>query len=129
VFQPPARNPGRAEWLPQGARVGWLDGQDLFLDIDSAYGVARVAAAGVDGIAVGSQTLIKRLHESGRLKSIDERREKLKIRRVIEGRRLEVLHLPDNVLEHSIVEKTGPIGPSTGAKKDPAPFSRVRGPL
>src|SRR6202035_1824481 len=85
----PARNPGRAEWLPQGARVGWLDGQDLFLDIDSAYGVARAAAAGVDGLAVGSQTLIKRLHESGRLKSIDERREKLKIRRVIAGRRLE----------------------------------------
>ena len=100
-----ARNPGRAEWLPQGARVGWLDGQDLFLDIDSAYGVARAAAAGVDGIAVGIQTLIKRLHESGRLKSIDERREKLKIRRVIDGRRLEVLHLPADVLEHSIVEK------------------------
>ena len=54
---------------------------------------------------MGSQTLIKRLHESGRLKSIDERREKLKIRRVIEGRRLEVLHLPADVLEHSIVEK------------------------
>jgi hypothetical protein len=40
-------------WLPQGARVGWLDGEDLFLDIDSAYGVARAAAAGVDGLAVG----------------------------------------------------------------------------
>jgi hypothetical protein len=114
----PARDHGRAEWLPQGTRVGWLDGPDLFLDIDSAYGVARAAAAGVDGLAVGIQTLIKRLHESGRLKSIDERREKLKIRRVIDGRRLEVLHLPDNVLEHSIVEKTGPIGPSTGAKND-----------
>src|SRR6202011_4274845 len=95
---------------PQGARVGWLDGQDLFLDIDSAYGVARAAAAGGDGIAVAIQALIKRLHESGRLKSIDERREKLKIRRVIDGRRLEVLHLPADVLERSIVEKTGPIG-------------------
>jgi hypothetical protein len=100
----PARNHRRAEWLPQGARVGWLDGQDLFLDIDSAYGVARAAAAGVDGIPVGVQTLIKRLHESGRLKSIDERREKLKIRRVIEGGRLEVLHLPADVLEHPIVK-------------------------
>jgi hypothetical protein len=54
---------------------------------------------------VGIQTLIKRLHESGRLKSIDEKREKLKIRRVIDGRRLEVLHLPADMLEHSIVEK------------------------
>ena len=77
----------------------------LVTTIDSACGVARAAAAGVDGIAVGIQTLIKRLHESGRLKSIDERREKLKIRRVIEGRRLEVLHLPADVLEHSIVGK------------------------
>ena len=118
----PARNPGRAEWLPQGARVGWLDGENLFLDIDAAYGVARAAAAGVDGIAVGIQTLIKRLHQSGRLKSIDERREKLKIRRVIDGRRLEVLHLPADVLEHSIVEKTGPIGPLTDAKNYPVRF-------
>jgi hypothetical protein len=77
----------------------------VLTDIDSAYRVARAAAAGVDGLAVGSQTLIKRLHKSGRLKSIDERREKLKIRRVIDGRRLEVLHLPADVLEHSIVEK------------------------
>jgi hypothetical protein len=98
----PARNPGRAEWLPQGARVGWLDGQDLLLDIDSAYGVARAAAAGIDGIAMGIQTLSKRLHDSGRLKSIDEKREKLKIRRVIDGRRLEVLHLSAYVLELSL---------------------------
>ena len=74
-------------------------------------------AADSDGIAVGNQTLIKRLHESGRLKSIDERREKLKIRRVIDGRRLEVLHLPADVLELSIAEKTGPIGPSKGARE------------
>jgi hypothetical protein len=100
-----ARNPGRAEWVAQGARVGWLDGEDLFLDIDSAYSVARTAAAGVDGIVIGIQTLIKRLHESGRLKSIDERREKLKIRRMIDGKRLEVLHLSAEVLEHSIAGK------------------------
>jgi hypothetical protein len=54
---------------------------------------------------VGIETLIKRLHDSGRLNSIDERRGKLKVRRVIDGRRLEVLHLPADVLEHSVVEK------------------------
>jgi hypothetical protein len=36
-----SRNRGRAKWLPQGARVGWLDGQDLFLDINSAYRAAQ----------------------------------------------------------------------------------------
>ena len=64
----------------------------------------------------------------GFLDLVDERRGKLKVRRVLSGSRLEVLHLTADVLEHSIVEKTGPIGPLTGAKNDPARFSRVRGP-
>jgi hypothetical protein len=49
--------------------------------------------------AIGVQTLIKRLHESGRLKSVDERRGKLRVRRMIDGRRLEVLHLPADAPE------------------------------
>jgi hypothetical protein len=65
-----------------GAHVGWLDGQDLFFDVDSAYRVAQTMAINGDGIVVGLQTLVKRLHESGSLKSADERRGKLKIRRM-----------------------------------------------
>jgi hypothetical protein len=81
------RNHRRTEWSPQGARIGWLDDQDIFLDVDSAY-----QAADGDGIAVGVQTLIKRIHESGRLKSVDERRGRLRVRRIIEdGRVLEAL--------------------------------------
>jgi hypothetical protein len=86
----------RAEWQPQGARVGWLDGQDLFLDIDSAYRAAQTMAADGDGIADGVLNLVKRLHEGGWLKSVDEQRGKLKIRRMIDGKRLQVLHLPAN---------------------------------
>jgi hypothetical protein len=66
---------------------------------------------------VGIHTLIKRFHETGRLQSIDQRRRKLKVRRMIDGRRLEVLHLPADALELSITGKTGPIGPSEDAKK------------
>jgi hypothetical protein len=112
------RNHRRAAWLPQGARVGWLDGQDLFLDIDSAYRAAQAMVTDGDGLSVGVSALIKRFHETGRLQSIDQRRRKLKIRRMIDGRRLEVLHLPADALELSITGKTGPIGPSTGAKND-----------
>jgi hypothetical protein len=101
----PARNRGRIEWLPQGTRVGWLDGPDLFLDIDSAYRAAQTMAADGNGIAVGVLNLVKRLHEDGWLKSVDERRGKLRVRRIIGGSRLEVLHLPADVLEHSIVGK------------------------
>jgi len=40
-------------------------------------------------------------------------------RRIIGGSRLEVLHLPADVLEHPVAEKSGPIGPSTGTKNGP----------
>jgi len=114
-----ARNRRRVQWFPHGTRVGWLDGEeDLFLDIDSAYQAANAMAADGDGIAVGIPTLIKRLHEGGRLQSIDQRRGRLKVRRMIDGRRLEVLHLRINLLEHPIAEKSGPIGPLTGAMGD-----------
>jgi hypothetical protein len=56
--------------------------------------------------------------EGGWLKSVDERRGKLKVRRILSGSRLEVLHLPADALEHSIVGKSGPIGPSTGEEND-----------
>jgi hypothetical protein len=71
-----------------------------------------------DGLSVGVSALIKRFHETGRLQSIDQQRRKLKVRRMIDGRRLEVLHLPADALELSITGKPGPIGPSTGAKND-----------
>ena len=86
----------RAAWLPQGARVGWLDVQDLFLDIDSAYRAAQAMVTDGDGLSVGVSALIKRFHESGRLRSIDQQRRKLKVRRMIDGTRLQVLHLPAN---------------------------------
>src|SRR6266446_6051658 len=125
----PARNRRRVQWFPHGTRVGWLDGEeDLFLDIDSAYQAATAMAADGDGIAVGIPTLIKRLHEGGRLQSIDQRRGRLKVRRMIDGRRLEVLHLRTDFLEQPIAGKSGPIGPLTGAMRDP-PDSRDVGGL
>jgi hypothetical protein len=102
-------------WLPQGARVGWLHRQDLFLNIDAAYHSAHAVADG-NGVAVGVQPMVTRLHKSGRLKSVDRRRGKLRVRRMIDGRRLEVLHLPGDVLEPSVAEKTGPIGPLAGGE-------------
>jgi hypothetical protein len=113
-----AHNRRRAVWLPQGPRVGWLDGRDLFLDIDSAYRAGQATAAAGDGIPVGVQTLAKRLHESNQLKSIDDRRGKLRVRRMLGSCRQEVLHLDVDVLRQSIAHKTSPIGPLTGAKED-----------
>jgi hypothetical protein len=63
-------------------------------------------AAGGDGIAVGVQTLVKRLqHEAGWLKTIDRLRGKLKVPRILSGSRLEVLHLSADSFGHCVVEK------------------------
>ena len=110
-----ARKRRRTEWLPQGARVGWLDGDDLYLDIDSAYRATQAMAADGDGITVGIQTLVKRLHESGQLKSVDRQRGKLRVRHILCGSRREVLHLAADFLTPSIAQKTGSTGPSTSA--------------
>ncbi len=81
-------------YAPQGVQVGWVDGDDLYLEPDAAYGVAQgMAQPGGDTLAVGSQTLHRRLHEQGLLASTDEGRNRLVVRRVLEGARRSVLHL------------------------------------
>src|SRR5439155_983782 len=49
---------------PMGDRVGWLDGEDLYLDPDAAYAaVQRLGQEIGDRIALTPQTLRKRLKE------------------------------------------------------------------
>jgi hypothetical protein len=101
----------RLQWLSQGVRVGSLDRDDLYLDIDSTYRAAQAMATDGGGIAVGIQTLAKKLNQTGRLKSVDQRRGKLRVRRIISGARREVLHLPADLLQHSLAEKNQPDRP------------------
>jgi hypothetical protein len=81
-------------WLAQGRRFGWVDGADLYLEPEAAYAEAqRLAGEQGDGLAVSALTLRRRLKERGLLVSTDPDREVLTIRRVLEGRRRNVLHL------------------------------------
>jgi hypothetical protein len=83
----------RQEWRPQGARVGWVDGADLYLDRDAALAeVQRLGQVMGEGIAVTGQVLAKRLHERGLLASTDQTRETLTVRRTLEGKQRRVLH-------------------------------------
>jgi hypothetical protein len=87
---------GRVEpvYSPRGSRVGWLDGEHLYLDPDSAYASAqRLANEKGESLAVTQRTLSKRLGEKGFLVSTEKSRNKLTVRRTLEGRRQEVLHL------------------------------------
>jgi hypothetical protein len=79
---------------PMGDRVGWLEGDALYLDPDAAYAaVQRLGQEIGDRIALTPQTLRKRLKERGILATCETQRRMLTVRRTLEGQRREVLHL------------------------------------
>jgi hypothetical protein len=84
----------RTDWQPRGDRIGWMEDGQLYLEPEASYAVAQ-ALAGVQGeaLAVSSRTLRRRLRERGHLASVAAEREVLTVRRTLEGKRREVLHL------------------------------------
>ena len=96
------------EWRPQGERVGWVDGEHLYLEPEVAFAaVQRQGRDAGDALSVTGRTLNKRLHERGLLVSTDLPH--LTVRRVLQGRRRRVLHLPAAALSPS-VENLGHLG-------------------
>jgi hypothetical protein len=82
------------EWKPQGHQIGWLDGEDLYLESEAAYAEAQsLAREGNEPLPVGKTTLHKRLHERGILASTGPTRGTLTVRKTLAGRRREVLHI------------------------------------
>ena len=75
-----------------GARIGWLAGPDLYLEPTVSYEVAQ-NVAGNDRLPVSEQTLRHRLRERHLLASVDEGRQMLLVRRILEGCPRQVLHL------------------------------------
>ncbi len=86
-------------WRPQGRRVGWIDGESVLLEPEASYAAAQ-SMAGEQGesLTVSAQTLRRRLRERGLLASWDGEREVLTVRRTLEGRRRNVLHLHSSSL-------------------------------
>ena len=85
------RQTGRG-WAAQGTRIGWVAGNDLFLDPAVSYQVAQQMAS-AERMPVSEQTLRQRLRQSGLLASIDVGRGMVQVRRTLEGRPRQVLHL------------------------------------
>jgi len=83
----------RTDWQPLGARIGWIDGDNLYLDRDAAYRAAQSMAVDGCGIEVSATTLMRRLRDKGMLLTTDHNRETLTVRLTLEGRRRDVLHL------------------------------------
>jgi hypothetical protein len=92
-------------WVPQGHLVGWVDGENLYLEPEASLAaVQALARESGETLAIGKRTLHKRLHERRWLMSTEEKpRETLTVRRTLGGARRNVLHLH----AHSIVSPTG----------------------
>jgi hypothetical protein len=79
---------------PKGERIGWVDGDQVYLDPDAAYAaVQRLGDEVGDRLGLTPQTLRRRLKEHGALASSESQRRMLTVRRTLDGSRREVLHL------------------------------------
>jgi hypothetical protein len=86
-------------WSPLGDCIGWVEGDDVYLEPTAAYRLVQVAGRDAgELIAVSEQTLKKRLHEKGLLASVDGKRQTLTVRRSIAGSSKDVLHLSRGTL-------------------------------
>ncbi len=80
--------------------VGWLDRGNLYLDLEPSISVVRKVAADTEGIGFTADRITGALYEAGLLASTDiktKRRTHL-VRRVVSGRRTQVLHLNADAL-------------------------------
>jgi hypothetical protein len=94
-------------WEPRGARVGWLDGGNLYVLPEAAYKAA--AAQHRDGLGIGQATLGRRLQDAGLLLTVNTEKDgrihcAVKAPRAIPNRP-RVLHLRPSL-------SAGPVGPA-----------------
>jgi hypothetical protein len=99
------------DYRPSGERIGWVDGEHLYLDPDAAH--KAVKKADQEGqLTASKQQLWRRLFERGKLASVDRRGGKVRytVRRVLEGHERNVLHLHAEAL--SSTQESGQSGQS-----------------
>jgi len=81
-------------WSCMGSPIGYAHKDDLYLLPGPAYSMAVAEASKQNGsLAVNEQTLWKRLHEAGLLRSTEERRRRHTVRKTLGGSRRPVLHV------------------------------------
>ena len=109
----------RDEWQPHGERIGWVDGNNLYLQPDVAYAEAqKVARDQGDSIPVTQQTLFKRMKERRMLITSELGRRHLSVRRTLGGSRRYVLHLHADTLCPSESGPSGPSGPQVDESRE-----------
>jgi hypothetical protein len=80
-------------WKSQGDCIGWVDGEDIYLEPTAAYRVIQMMARDMnEPFETSEQTLKKRLFEKRLLASVEAKHETLTVRRTIAGSKMPVLH-------------------------------------
>lgn len=107
----------KSRWVPQGVHVGWVSGDDAYLDTEAAVkGAQAVGNATGDPISLLPATLAKRLKDAGLLASTDPDGRHIEVRRRLCGGRHRVLHFSAATLVPQDDE-----APDVGAPPSPAP--------
>lgn len=88
--------PGRL--ARQGRCIGWVDGDNLYLESAVAYHVVQSLCRDTSDVVMTEQTLRKRLNEKGLLASVSGKRNSLMIRKSVAGSSKNVLHLRRSTL-------------------------------
>lgn len=87
------------DWRPQGMKIGWLQGDDLYLERKAAFAAAqRIGKEIGEAVPVTLNTLGKRLKQRGVLVSVEPGREMNSVRKRCEGQYQQVWHILRTVL-------------------------------
>ena len=106
----------REEWQSQGERIGWLDGDALYLEPDTSFAVVqRLSKEQGESLPVTPQILRKRLKEKDFLASWDESRQTTTVRRVVEGKTVNVLHFSRDLIVKGLPPHKKPDKPDTNS--------------
>ncbi|MCO5166613.1 MAG: DUF927 domain-containing protein [Planctomycetes bacterium] len=84
-------------WHPQGERIGWVEGEELFLEPQASHAVAQ-RIAGDEGFPLSPRSLRRRLKDAGLLRTLPASRETCAVRVTLSGARRSVLHVDAGLL-------------------------------
>ncbi len=87
------RRDGTGRWAPLGGCIGWVEGDNLYLEPAAAFRAVQLFGRDTgEALAIGEPTLRRRLRDKELLASVDHARETLTVRRNIGGSSKNVLH-------------------------------------
>jgi uncharacterized protein DUF927 len=100
---------GWGDSYPNGDRIGWVDGDDLYLAPTAARNLAcRIAQEGNEAFPLTERMLSQHLYDEKLLLAQEAARESRSVRKMIAGNRVAVLHLHTSFLLSPVLEPDQP---------------------